>query len=739
MARYTKAQRKKDQDLLTRVKERFQAMYEADEDNRREALEDMKFANVPGYQWDENMKKERGKRPCYEFNKIRVTGKRIINDQRTNRPSGKTRGVEGGDKETAEIYDGLIRNIWNISDGDTVVDYAAEYQVFAGMGAWRVVTEYSSDTAFDQDIKVEAIPNPFTLFADNAAKDILKKDARDWILTEKIAREAFEKKYGEEYAAPFEDHEYDDDDEWENEDEVRIAEYWWKEPITKEIWQVQGPDGRMLVIDSESEEAVAVPEKAIVRRRQVDTHKIMMCIVSGNAILEPPKEWAGTIFPFVQMYGEYQVIDGKVRWCGITRWAKDAQRSYNVSRTAITETIAMAPQAKWWATTEQAKGNTDKWAEAHQKNFPFLLYNPDPKAQGAPQRMGGADVPAALIQESQLASEEINMVTGIYQHDIGGPNAAKSGRQELARINQGAIATFNYQDNAGKAMKLTFEILIDLIPRIYDTEREIRVLGSDGVEDYTRINTIVVGSDGRKHRLHDLSEGKYDVTVTVGPSFSTRRQEAADTYQSLMQANPDIFGVAGDLIFKSMDLPYAEDIAERLKTLLPPPIQQLINEDQPVPPEVQAMMQQAEQAMAMVEEQAAAAQQMINEAEISKSEAEEATAKLQTEKARFEAFIAKEMSKVVVAKAEAETAEVKGSLSEVVANNTEIVENERLEMSAQLAAQFAQSIDAINGLAAAFTGQAIETMDKIQEKPRIVKIEQKRENGKLVAVPVYEE
>ena len=190
------AEGSKNKKLLEKIRKRYTIMTEADEYNRRLAMDDMKFVNVPGSQWDYNMKIERGNRPCYEFNKLRITCKRIINEMRANRPSGKVRGTEDGDKETAEIYEGLIRNIWNVSDGDTVIDTAAEYQVTSGMGAWRIITEYANDNAFDQDIKIEQIQNPFCLYADPSAKDILKRDAYDWILTEKISNESFEQKHG---------------------------------------------------------------------------------------------------------------------------------------------------------------------------------------------------------------------------------------------------------------------------------------------------------------------------------------------------------------------------------------------------------------------------------------------------------------------------------------------------------------------------------------------------------------
>src|SRR3990172_4297117 len=186
------AKRNPDMDLLIKIRDRFKVMSDADHDNRVMALSDMKFVNIPGEQWDAAMRKERGERPCYEFNKLRITCKRVINDMRANRPAGKVRGVEGSDKDTADVYEGLIRNVWNNSDGDTVIDQAAEYQVTGGMGAWRIATKYASEDAFEQDIVVEPIQNPYCLYADPACQDWLKRDAADFILTDRISKAAYE-------------------------------------------------------------------------------------------------------------------------------------------------------------------------------------------------------------------------------------------------------------------------------------------------------------------------------------------------------------------------------------------------------------------------------------------------------------------------------------------------------------------------------------------------------------------
>lgn len=630
----------KNEDLLVRVRRRTKVMMDADRENRQAALADLEFLHVPGKQWDDLTKKERGlDRPMYEFNKTRVTVKRVVNDMRANRPQGKVRATEDGDKPTANVFEGLIRNIWANADGDTVIDYEAEYQVGAGMGAWRVTVDYADDEAFEQQIGIDPIRNPFCLYSDPSAQDFLKRDAQDWSLTEKISKGSHKARWPDAEPVDFEtDTEFDDDGEWEDEDRVRICEYWWKEPYEKEVVLL----GNGVTADAKDlTPALVEIAGGIVKQRKVKCHKIMTCIASGQSILEGPNEWAGTMFPFVQIYGEYVVIDGKTHWFGLTRFAKDAQRAYNYSRTNAIESVALAPQAKWWATVKQALGLDAQWADANKKNFPFLLYNPDEKAPGPPQRMGGADVPIALVQEMQMSSDDIKAVTGIFDASLGQQGNETSGKAINARQRQGEIATFNYMDNMAKGIRRTWEILIDLVPMIYDTQRSVRILGTDGAENYAEINTI---DPETGQALNDLSRGRYDVAVTVGPSFATLRQEAAEAYGEIASRDPNVMAAAGDLIFKSMDLPYAEQIAERMQVMLPPPIQQMIGKGKAMPPEVQAAMAQVDQAMQMVDQKSQlvlAAEQQLKELEAQvktdAANAKLATASVKTSEAQLRA------------------------------------------------------------------------------------------------------
>jgi hypothetical protein len=624
---------------------------------------------------------------------------------------------------------------------DSIIDKTADYQVCAGYGAWRLDTEYADNT-FYQNIYIRPFENPFCLYCDPSAKSEHKDEAQDWIVTEKIPRDEFKAKYPKAEPVDFEENEFDDEEEWggDGEQDVRIAEYWYKEPIVKTLLLLH--DGKVVDASTDEGQILLKTPDAIKDTRDVDTHKIMMCIVSGDSVLEQPTEWAGSEFPFVVTYGEYMVVDGRIHWYGAGRWSKDAQRSYNVARTAVTETIAQAPQAKWWATPKQAEGNENTWAEAHQKNYPWLLYNPDPQAPGPPNRMGTSDVPVALIQESQIASEEINMTSGIYQNDVGAPNAATSGKQELVRNQAGQVATFNYPDNISKSVGRTWRKLIDLIPKVFDSEREMRVIGSDGAEDYVRVNTFATGKDGTPVKINDLSVGAYDYVITTGPSWSTRRQEAAETYQQLLQGNPQIFPVVGDLIFKSMDLPFSEDIAERLKIMLPPEIQQTLNDEtKDVPPEVMAMMQQAQQAMEMVELQMQEVQKAANEADMAKSEVEKLIAELEKQRANFEAQVAKEMAKIAQKDAHLTVTKVNNESEGVIESSRQQVAQEAQVFNAAVAAEMSESMGAIQELVKQFNQHAEDTMAHIREEkndsPRVVRVDSVKKDGKLSAIPVY--
>lgn len=721
--------------LVTEAIKRYKKSSEAESDNRKAYREDMLFTFKPGNQWDTNDKTARGKdRPMYEFNECRVNAMSVINHIRANRPAAKIRGVEEGDKDLAEIRQGLYLNITNNSDFDSIKDYAAGHQVGGGYGGWRVDTEYADDSADSvQDIKIKGFINPLCLLADASDRDELKRNAKYWFVHSKISKDDYEAKYPKAARTSFEPDEELDADDLNDDDSIWIAEYWKKVSTVKHLCLLS--DGKTI---DKAENPNLAEGVTVVKERKVTTNKIVQYIISGDAILEGPNDWAGTMFPFVPVYGYYIVIDGKVEWCGLTRYQKDPQRALNWALTSVYESIGNAPQSKYWATPAQALGNVEQWAEAQAKNLPALLYNADPATGGAPpSRMGGADVPVALIQAAGMARDALKSSVGIFGASIGQTTNETSGKAIRARQDEGMVATFNFGDNMAKSEKRTCEIVNDLIGKIYDTERSIRILGQDGAEKYTKINSF----DPMQGKvINDLSLGKFDFVVTSGPSYATQRQEAAEFYTQMSAGNPQLMGAAGDLIIKAQDYPMADAIGERLRLMLPPQIQQAINKDKPMPPEVQAAMMQVDQMQQQVQLQAQELQQAQTEVQGQQADAVKAKsavdvqiANLKIQQANFAVDVAN--FKTLVAETAAKQAE--GQQTQNVANDRE-----------QLSAQLQQGLANIQTEAGSQLQQFAQIMAQITQnqqphvvvaqpppRPRIKHIE--RQNGKMV--PVYED
>lgn len=725
--------------LLEECRKNFKLDIEADRENRDKYRESMKFCYEPGGQWEDSVKRARGKkRITREFNETRVKVKSVVNHIRANRPAAKINPVEKGDIDTAEAMNGIWLNILNTSNADDITDFAAETQVAAGMGAWFVDTEYCEGSVDQQDIYLRSIRNPLCLVPDRNSKEQDKSDANHWNLYTNLSKTAYEAKYGKaDKVASFEADDMDQDTNPQvDDDSVWVTAYWRKEPITKTLCRlVTGETVDKATLSPEQLANIAVSEDGKPIERTFRSHKIVQYICSATEVIER-NEWAGKEFPFVVVYGEYVVIDGKTCWSGITPYMMDAQRSHNETLTGVYETIALAPQAKYWATPEQAKGNMAQWNTAVEENLQVMLYNVDPKAPGPPPRVGGADVPAALMQASQMSRDSMKSVSGIFDASLGEVSNETSGRAIRARQDQSLIVTYNYSDNMSKAIGRTCAIVLDLIPKIIDTERAYRILGKDGAEKYIVVNRRdpVTGQIVE----NDLSRGKYDFVVTQSPSVQTQRQEATEAYSQLSQANPVLQAAAGDIIFENMDLPGAKQVAERLKLMLPPQIQQAINQDGGSDPQVMAAMAQVEALQQQIQEQAAMVEQAAQEAQTEKSAADKAKADAQLASANLktqEAELGKAVAEFqrLVAETQAKMAAEQGQQSEATAADKDVLVqqvSEALAAIQQQAQEFTQAFSEQMALLQQQTMQGMELAAAANSKPRGNKVVQlSRANG----------
>lgn len=546
--------------------------YERAEDCSREpydlAEQDIKFVVVPGAQWDEALRKRRGDRPCYEFPKLAAHSRQIINEMRQTRPQGKVRGAEEADKGLADIMQGLCRNIESVSNAEQAYDIAFETAVQGGFGVFRICTDYANEDDFNQDILIRPVRNWRAVKFDPAAVEIDRRDGNFLFFEDTMPREDAEREYPDaDWEAFFQDAECIKN--WQDAGKVRIAEYWYKEPGVREIWALSTGE----TVDSEKldEATLAASGVTVVQRRKVKGHKVFSRLTNGHEFLSEPHEFPSKFIPFVPVWGNIQTIDGEDYWQGVVRPSKDQQRLHNVHRTAMTEAVAKAPKAPFLLKMKWIKGLENFWNRANADDFPYLPIRDD--ADGMPERARQAEVPAALIQLANMDNADMQAATGQYDSSLGGRSNETSGKAINSRKMQSATATYNYIDNLVYAIRFTYEILVDMIPRVYDTPRVVRVLGVDGGEQWKKLYQEVQGPNGERIVLNDISKGKYDVVVTVGPTYATQRMEAVDAFTNMLgqMGNglpPPIAGLMAYTAVKNMDVPGAEDVDAAFRKLL---------------------------------------------------------------------------------------------------------------------------------------------------------------------------
>ncbi|KIC39363.1 portal protein [Leisingera sp. ANG-M7] len=619
----------KHQKLLKLARSRMAESIEADRENRLEELDDLE--KLVGKQWPEDIRRERESesKPCLTMNRLPQFVRQVTGDIRRMNPAINV--IPADDEasgDIAEIYEGLIRQIEYSSNASRIYERSAEQAAASSIGWFRILTDYESDDSFLQEIKLKGIRNPLSVYCDPTAELPTREDAGYIFITEQMARDEFEAAYPGKKAVDVEaDGATDGLEHWQENDKVVVAEYYWKEPVEREIVLLQSGE----VIPAEK----FVAPMPLAKRRKVKSHKVMWAKLSGQEVLDGPQEQPCRYIPVVAVTGEEWHVGDRVHRSSVIRYAKDAQQMYNYWRSAQTEFAALQPKAPYIVTAKQIAGLETFWNQANQKNRPYLPYHPDEKAP-PPQRATPPISSQAMFEQVMSAAEDLKATTGIYDSALGNASNEKSGVAIRQRQMESDVSTSIYSDNMAEAIGTAGRIIVDMIPKIYDTKRTIRILGQDDAEKMERINEqqIGVSPDGTLMAIpvNDLTVGKYDIRVNVGPNYATRRQETAEGMLEFIRAVPGAAQVTGDLIAKSMDWPDADRFADRLKKALPPQFRDM--ED--LSPEEKKQMQAAMEEQAKAEEMQMAAQQT----EMRKADAEATEAEADAQKAQTEAATA---------------------------------------------------------------------------------------------------
>lgn len=590
--------------FLAQLRAHFTLASEAESEIRREALSDFEFR--AGQQWDPEVEAQRDAegRPCFTLNRIPQFVKQVVSQQRQNRQAIQVSPVgDGADKDTAEIIQGATRHVELNSNGDVAYTTAFDAAATGGFGYFRILTDYCDPMSFDQEAKFSRILNPFTVYFDPGAQEPDYSDARFCFVMDQMVREDFEEAYPDSELVGMQDFASlgDRAPGWLERDRVRVCEYFWVELQDETL--VKLADGKTAIKSQLPAGAKLAKDrngKTIQRSTQV--RKVFWAKTNGMEVLEHeevPCEW----IPIVPVLGDEFIVNGKRHLVGVVRYAREPQRMYNLWQSAMAESIALAPKAPWVATPKQVEGFSDIWETANRKAYPYLPYNPDPGAP-PPQRQF-AEPPIEAIQVAiQHADNDLKTTTGLYDASLGAPGPEQSGKAILLRQKQGDQANFGLLDNMGRAIRHAGRILLSIFQHIYDAPRMIRIVQPDETHDTVHINQLV--QEGAVQKIFDFTCGKYDVTISQGPSFASKREEAANSIMQLVQAFPQLMQVAGDLLTKNFDWPYATEISERLKKTLPPQLQDNEDGQQQIPPQVQAQMaalgQQHAQLVALVQQ-----------------------------------------------------------------------------------------------------------------------------------------
>jgi hypothetical protein len=603
-----------DKDILKEAREAYERSAEAERNNRADALDDIRFARL-GEQWPANLKKERDdkNRPCLVVNGLPSVIRQVVNDARQNRPSIKVHPVDSAaDIATADVMSGLIRNIEVTSDADIAYDTAIDNAVTGGFGYFRISIVDAVGDSFDQDIAFQRIANPFSVYSDPDATSADGSDVNTLFVTDWLMAEDFEAQYkgaekvdwsGDDYTGlSSEWHEKEGGEQY-----VRVVEWWKREMVERPI--VLLSDRRVMAekVYALQKDMLDAQGLAVVKRRIIKDYRVIHRLMTGAEILTTT-EWAGRSIPVVPVYGDEVNVDGVRHFRSLIRDAKDPQRMFNYWRTLTTEIVALQPKAPFIGPEgfTEAEGEQSKWETANTENHPFLQYKVIPGA-APPQRQGFAGIPAGALQEALTASDDIKRVTGIYDASLGAKSNETSGRAIIARQREGDVSTFHFIDNLARSIRHGGRILIDLIPKVYNQERMMRVLGEDGTPEVVHVNSgqMQRRKDGTEGTF-ELGAGKYDLTVTAGPSFTTRREEAAVQMTELLRAFPQAAPIIGDLLAKNLDWPGADEIAKRLKMLLPPGIG---DDKTEIPAHIQQAIEQGKQMIVALQGQLTEAMQ----------------------------------------------------------------------------------------------------------------------------------
>lgn len=616
---------------------------DADKDNREAVREAHAFLNKRDGQWEPEVWSKRRGQPRYTFDKCNPIVNQIAGAIKKADFDIKIRPA-GGDasKETAELFDGIIRNIETTSNASTIYSRAGRNMVAAGVDGWMVVQKWADAESFDQELAIEYIPNFWdSVFFDTNSQMPDRSDAEWAHKLTAMSKRAYEEKYpegsgtsvgqGKSFSTYY-----------NKPDQVIVGEYYWIKQTTKTL--VQMSNGAVYVEDEEFAKvadelaALGVTEKS---RRTRPARSVWLRHYDGSGWLDEAQETVFEWIPLIPAYANFNIVDNKIIYHGVIEKLLDAQRVHNYVMSRYVGDVALSPKPKLWMTPEQAAGHTQKLATMNTNNDPVALYN-HIEGQQPPYRDGGALPSPALSELSAITTTAITQASGLFASNMGDNPSLQSGVAIEQLQERGDTGTIDYFQSLEVAICHTAKIIVNAIPKVYDSERLVRILYEDGTHDMLTLNNVVTDQQtGEPVVLNDVSKGRYDVTCSAGKSFSSRRQESVAAILEMAQVDPTIIQEGSDVLLKNAGAAGLDIIAERKRaSLLKAGI---IPESQWTDEEIQQVQQAAQNPQPD-------AAMLLAQAEMLKAQAEQANAQNKQAELQLKAMELQQRSQLDAAK-----------------------------------------------------------------------------------------
>lgn len=600
------------QDLLQESKERFQDFRDHFSDMRQRRLEDLKFSNPEDpQQWPDQVRQARenapgGSRPCLTFDHTNQYINQVVNDGRQNKPSIAVLPVDSNaDVKTAQALEGMIRQIEDVSRASIAYDTSLDHSARCGIGWIRVTTKIVNADLNEQEIRINSVVDPLTCMISPDSVEPDGQDATEGFVETTMSKRAFERTYG----AKASQQSWDSANTlWFGDDFVRVCERYYQVKTKKNCLIIDIGQGQQMRVTEEEYWKLAQQigfNPTVVRQYMEEEVGVKWLTMSGAEILdetEIPSPW----IPLVPVYGNILWIEGKRYVCGLTRQLMDGQMAKNYERSAGIELIALQPKAPWIIAAESVEQYENEWAQANTTNKAYLPYNAldsEGNPLPAPQRLAPPPIPAAFIQGAQMATDDMQAAIGMYKSNLGAPSNAISGRAKLQDQREGDTATYHYLDNQRRSIEQVGRIVVKMIPKIYDTAREARILGLNGDVSVVRIDPDSLGyTDGQVPTINPAT-GTYDVRVKAGPSYTTQRQEASQALTEIVKTSPQLMTVLGPMWARMQDWPEAEKVSKLLLAMAPPQVQAIEQGDSDMPPAAQAQIVALQQQLQQAQQQ----------------------------------------------------------------------------------------------------------------------------------------